>query len=149
MQSRPRGPAPKISPARKAWVHEAGWFALPRRAVGAPEVRHHTLCLFIRRACDFFDLFVFSAYPISCISSPPQSRHPERSASEIYRKRRALSAESKDPGDAFWQMLLGVSGRKPHRKMKKSQTPSLSRFPTSPLSPVPLMWFSLKRTTCR
>jgi hypothetical protein len=26
--------------------------------------------------------------------------------------------------------------------------PSVAGFPTSPLSPVPLMWFSLKRTTC-
>jgi hypothetical protein len=26
--------------------------------------------------------------------------------------------------------------------------PSVPGFPTSPLSPVPLMWFSLKRTTC-
>jgi hypothetical protein len=31
-----------------------------------------------------------SIYPISCISSPPQNRHPERSASQIYRKQRAL-----------------------------------------------------------
>jgi hypothetical protein len=26
--------------------------------------------------------------------------------------------------------------------------PVVTGFPTSPLSPVPLMWFSLKRTTC-
>jgi hypothetical protein len=64
LQSRPRGPAPKISPARKGWAHKAGG--------RAPEVRHHTLRLFIRSA----------------------------------------------PG-----------------------------FPTSQLSPAPLMWFSLKRTT--
>jgi hypothetical protein len=35
------------------------------------------LLFVIPRACDFFDLFVFSAYPSSCISSPRQSRHPE------------------------------------------------------------------------
>jgi hypothetical protein len=63
LQSRPRGPAPKISPARKGWVHKAGG--------RAPEVRHHTLRLFI---------------------------------------------------------------------------PSVPGFPASQLSPVPLMWFSLKRT---
>src|SRR5580700_7893880 len=76
------------------------------------------------RACDFYDLLVFSAYPISCISSPPQSRHPERSASQIYRKQGVLSAESKDPGDARWQMLFGVSGRELHGRTKRSQTPA-------------------------
>jgi hypothetical protein len=40
LQSRPRGPALKISPARKGWVH--------RQAVARRKVRHHTLCLFIR-----------------------------------------------------------------------------------------------------
>jgi hypothetical protein len=51
----------------------------------------------IRRACDFFDLFVSSAYPTSCISSPKQSRHPERSASQIYRKQRALGRGVEGP----------------------------------------------------
>ena len=37
LQSRPRGPAPKISPARKGWVHQA----VERRRCG-------TLRLFIR-----------------------------------------------------------------------------------------------------
>jgi hypothetical protein len=30
-----------------------------------------SLTIVILRACDFFDLFVFSAYPTSYISSPP------------------------------------------------------------------------------
>jgi hypothetical protein len=38
---------------------EAGFFASPT---------HHKAV--ILRACDFFDLCVFSAYPTSCISSP-------------------------------------------------------------------------------
>jgi hypothetical protein len=38
-----------------------------------------------RRICDFFDPFVFSAYSTSCIQAPRQIRHPERSASQIYR----------------------------------------------------------------
>ncbi len=39
LQSRPREPAPNVSPARKGWVHKGG---------RAPEVRHHTLRLFIK-----------------------------------------------------------------------------------------------------
>jgi hypothetical protein len=54
----------------------------------------------ILRACDFFDLFVFSAFQPAAFQAPQQSRHPERSASQIYRKQRAYSAKSKDPGDA-------------------------------------------------
>ena len=65
-----------------------------------------TLPFVIPSACDSFDLFLFSAYQL--YFKRPQTRHPERSASPIYRKQRALSAESKDPGDACWQMLLGV-----------------------------------------
>ena len=44
----------------------------------------------ILRACDFFDLFVFSAYSTSCIQSPRQSRHPERSASQMDRVTQGL-----------------------------------------------------------
>jgi hypothetical protein len=62
----------------------------------------------ILRASDYFVLFVFSAYSTSCIQVPRQSRHPERSALQIYRKQRALCAESKDPGDACLQMLSGA-----------------------------------------
>jgi hypothetical protein len=50
---------------------------------------------------------VFSAYPTIWISSVRQNRHPERSASHIYSNRGLYGAESKDPGDACWQMLLG------------------------------------------
>ena len=32
---------------------------------------------------------------------PQQSRHPERSASRIYRKQELYGAESKDPGDTY------------------------------------------------
>jgi hypothetical protein len=89
--------------------------------------------LVIPRACDFFDLFVFSAYPTSCISSPRQSRHPERSASQIYRKQRALWRGVEEPvlseAEGTPAMLISrcsrePSGRKLQRKIKKSQTPS-------------------------
>jgi hypothetical protein len=39
----------------------------------------------IPRACDFFDLFVFSAHLTGCFFTIRQSRHPERSAAQIYR----------------------------------------------------------------
>jgi hypothetical protein len=47
--------------------------------------RTATLPFVIPRACDFFDLFVFSAYLTGCFSVPSQIRHPERSAAQIYR----------------------------------------------------------------
>jgi hypothetical protein len=46
-------------------------------------------------------------------------------------------------------MLLGAFRPQTTTEDKKSQPPSVSGFPTSQLSPVPLMWFSSKRTTCR
>jgi hypothetical protein len=57
-----------------------------------------TLLFVIPRVGDFFALSAF-------LHIPRQIRHPERSASQIYRKQRAYSAESKDPGNAYWQML--------------------------------------------
>ena len=43
----------------------------------------------ILRICDFFDLLVFSVIrPAVFFASPRQSRHPERSASQIHRKQR-------------------------------------------------------------
>ncbi len=69
--------------------------------------------------------------------NPPQSRHPERSASQIYRKQRAYSAQSKDLGDACWQMLLRAFWPRPTTEDKKLQAPSVPGFPTSPLSPAP------------
>jgi hypothetical protein len=61
--------------------------------------------LYIGRACDFFDLFVPFVHLTRC-STPPQNRHPERSAAQIRRIKKGLGAESKDPGDACWQMLF-------------------------------------------
>jgi hypothetical protein len=48
---------------------------------------------------DFF--FVFAAYSTSCIQASQQSRHPERSASQMDRvTQRFMGAESKDLGGA-------------------------------------------------
>jgi hypothetical protein len=57
----------------------------------------------------------------------PAAFHPPHKSvilSEALRKSiandRLYGAEPKDPGDAFWQMLLGVSDRKLQRKIKKA-----------------------------
>jgi hypothetical protein len=42
-----------------------------------------------------FRSFVLLAYPTSCIASPQQSRHPERSASQIYRITKGFMARSR------------------------------------------------------
>jgi hypothetical protein len=47
--------------------------------------------LFILRACDFFDLSCFNLSNQLCLI-PTQSRHPERSASQIYWKQRLYGA---------------------------------------------------------
>src|SRR5580704_7945375 len=68
---------------------------------------------------------IFSCF--SCIPSPRQSRHPERSASQIDRKQRLYGAESKDPGDACWQMLLGAFRPQTTTEDKKITTSERSR----------------------
>jgi hypothetical protein len=45
---------------------------------------------------------------IQMLLIPPQNRHPERSASQIYRIVVVYGAKSKDPGDANEQMLFEV-----------------------------------------
>jgi hypothetical protein len=59
---------------------------------------------------------------------PRQSRHPERSASQIYREQRALERGVEGPrrcllAECSWEL----SDRKLHRKIKKSQTPSAAQ----------------------
>jgi hypothetical protein len=99
-------------------------------------VRHYTPRLFIRRACDFFDLFVFlhirpavfqaldkavilracdffnlfvfSAYPTCCISSLDKAVILSEALRRSISSGGFYGAESKDPGDACWQMLLGA-----------------------------------------
>ena len=66
LQSRPRGPVPNVSPARKGWVRKPGG--------GAPEVRHHTLRLFIRSVPRF---------PASRPSQQPCMRFSVEKAHEV------------------------------------------------------------------
>jgi hypothetical protein len=44
-------------------------------------------------------IFRVSTYPTSFVSSPRKIRHPEQSASQIYRKKRPYGVESKDLGE--------------------------------------------------
>ena len=63
----------------------------------------------ILRVGDFFDLFVFSAYQPVVFQALQQSRHPERSASQIYRVKTALVARSRrTPAVLILPMLLGA-----------------------------------------
>ena len=64
------------------------------------------------------------------MQAPKQSRHPERSASQIYRITEGFMARSRRTpaifiGRCFWEL----SGRKLQRTIKKSQTPSAPGFP--------------------
>jgi hypothetical protein len=89
----------------------------------------------ILRGCDFLDLFVLLHIQPAALQAPRQSRHPERSASRIYRKQRALWRGVEEPVPSVAEgtpaMLLcrcswEFSARKLHRKIKKSQTPDRS-----------------------
>jgi hypothetical protein len=63
----------------------------------------------ILRVCDFFDLFVFSASSDQLYFKPPDKAVILSEAlSRSIANRGLHSAESKDPGDASWQMLLGA-----------------------------------------
>jgi len=73
----------------------------------------------IPRACDFFDLSVF------CTPQPDvfNLHHKAVILSEAPRRsiayRRVYGAESKDPGDACWQMLFGAFRPRTIRRVKK------------------------------
>jgi hypothetical protein len=56
----------------------------------------------------FFDLFVFSAYPTSCISSPDKAVILSEALRGSIASGGLYGAESKDPGYACRQMLLGA-----------------------------------------
>src|SRR5271167_4447852 len=61
----------------------------------------------IPRACDFFDRFVFSARLTGRFFNPKQTRHPERSAAQIYRTMNGLWRGVEGPrrcllADALW-----------------------------------------------
>src|ERR1700722_14474490 len=62
-----------------------------------------------------------------CFQFPPKKRHPERSASQIYRITDGFMARSRtellgrhrgNPGDASWQMLFGAFRPQTSREIK-------------------------------
>jgi hypothetical protein len=84
----------------------------------------------ILRACDFFDLFVFSAYPISCFKPPDKAVILSEALRRSIANRGLYSAEPEEPvpsaAEGTPAMLVGrcsweLSGRKLLRKIKKSQ----------------------------
>jgi hypothetical protein len=59
-----------------------------------------------------------------CHLDPQQSRHPERSASQIYRKQKALCREVEGPRRCLLADALGSFPAANYTGDKKSQTPS-------------------------
>ena len=120
----PEGRPPNVSPARKGWVYK-------RQTGRAPEVRQNTLRLFILRACDFFDLFVFFA-PDQMLFSPLQkgvilpapacrgSEAPHRSM----HIRSFMARSRRTPAKACWQVLFGAFRPRLQGELKKSQPPT-------------------------
>jgi hypothetical protein len=112
--------------------------------IGPATTLHGTTMLpfVIPRARDFFDLFVFSAYPTSFISSLDKAVILSEALRRSIVNRGLYGAESKDPGDACWQMLLGafwtqtttedkkVTNSERSRGICSSADPSWKRFST-------------------
>jgi hypothetical protein len=87
-----------------------------------------SLSFVIPRACDFLDLSCFLHIQPAVLQAPQQSRHPERSASQIYRKQRALWRGVEGPRRCFvGRWLWELSGHKLQRKITKSQNSERSR----------------------
>ncbi len=110
----PGFPTSQLSPVPFMWFSSKRTtcsFSKPQLSTGNPGKPRDLQCAI--RAPQIYRSTTFSLCHPACPGEPW-----ERSAWQIYRKQRALSAQSKDPGDACWQMLLGVFRRKLHRKKK-------------------------------
>ena len=100
-----------------------------------------------------FPIFiVFSAYPTSCISSPRKAVILRACDFFAFSQKRLLSwkwelSMERRPRRPTTALSLG-NGPFPFNNSLLFVIPSVPGFPTSQLSPVPLMWFSSKRTTC-
>ncbi len=124
LQSRPRGPSAKRQPSPEG-------LGIQRKAGRAPEVRHHTLRLFILRACDFFDLFLFFA-PDQMLFSPLQkgvilpapacrgSEAPHRSM----HNRGFMARSRRTPAMLVGRCSSELSGHRLQGELKKSQPPT-------------------------
>jgi hypothetical protein len=79
---------------------------------------------FDMRACDFFELFVFSACPTGYISPSNKAVILSEALRRSIANRGLYGAQSKDPGHACWQMLLGAFHPQTTTEDKKSQARS-------------------------
>jgi hypothetical protein len=78
--------------------------------------------LFIRRACDFFDFPRFFHAQPTVVLKLPQGRHPERSASQIYRLPEGLWRAVEGPRRCLLaDALHSFPATKLLKKSKKSQ----------------------------
>src|SRR5882757_1017207 len=82
---------------------------------------HKTVIL---RACDFVDLSVFLHTQPDVFNLVHKAVILSEALRRSIANRGLYSAESKDPGDACWQILLGAFRPQPTPEDKKSQTPS-------------------------
>jgi len=121
--------------------------------ISAPFSLQNSHKIVILRACDFFDRFAFLRRP-DVFQFPPKRRHPERSASQIYRITEGLWRGVEEPVPSVAEgtpaMLVGrcsseLSGHRLTRKPKKSQP--LSAAPT-PIDRVPRCWAARSRRAC-
>jgi hypothetical protein len=64
--------------------------------------------LFIRSASDFFDLFLFLHIQPAVFQLPDKAVILSEALRRSIANRGLYGAESKDPGDACWQILLGA-----------------------------------------
>src|ERR1700722_16795434 len=81
---------------------------------------------------------LFTPYKAVILSEAPRGSIAQRTA---------YGAQSKDPGDACWQMLFRAFQPQTTGQIKKvtRSDRSVSRFPTSPYSPLPRMRLSLEK----
>jgi hypothetical protein len=89
---------------RHCWTHQCcmptqEWVSQTLICSGCFSLNPHKII--ILRVCEHLDLSCSCISNQPILQAPKQSRHPERSASQIYRIKELYSAESKDPEDAY------------------------------------------------
>jgi hypothetical protein len=90
------------------------------RHSGAPDLPVYTYLPFvILRACDFIRSFVFFATPADGSQPPQQNRHPERSASQIYRIPEGLWRAAEGPRRCLLADALASFPATNYKEIKK------------------------------
>jgi hypothetical protein len=111
------------------YARDGGNSDLSKERLGSAATLYGTVALsfVIPRARDFFDLFVFSASNRLYFKPPNKAVILSEALRRSIANRELYSAESKDPGDACWQMLLGAFRPQTTTEDKNSQTPGKPR----------------------